>query len=173
MVLLPTITSLQIIPFASVRSPAKPLRLRFVCLRSPSTWLSFLRSDNGQMLMLAPPSMSMCLIDIPSRCTQMKRGPDVRTWIFRLIEHDMFRTQCQLHDVFHWCTEFYRGREDHVESIGNGSSPCQSFSLLGLLLPKSGLRLPDSGGSFPTLGCNYLTLGSCHPIPICLPLWRG
>jgi hypothetical protein len=44
---------LQINPFASVGSP--------------STWLTFLNSNNGKMLMLAPPSTSMCLIGIPSR----------------------------------------------------------------------------------------------------------
>jgi hypothetical protein len=58
----------QIIPMASVGSPAKSLRLRFVRLRSRSMWPSFLNNDNGKMLMLAPPSTSMCPTGIPSRC---------------------------------------------------------------------------------------------------------
>jgi hypothetical protein len=70
----PNVSSLQIIPFAFVGSPVKPLRLRFVHLRSPSTWPSFLNSDNNKMLTLAPPSMSMCPIGIPFKCPRMKRG---------------------------------------------------------------------------------------------------
>jgi hypothetical protein len=73
-ILLPTISSLQIIPLASIGSPAKLLRLRFVRLRSPSMWPSFLNNDNDKMLTLAPPSTSMCLTGVPSRCPRMNRG---------------------------------------------------------------------------------------------------
>jgi hypothetical protein len=39
----------------------------------------------------------------------------VRTWIFRLLEHDTFRTQRQLRNVFRWRTEFCQDLEDHVD----------------------------------------------------------
>jgi hypothetical protein len=39
----------------------------------------------------------------------------VHARIFWLLKHGMFRTQCQLRDIFHWRTKFCQDHEDHVD----------------------------------------------------------
>jgi hypothetical protein len=53
----------------------------------------------------------------------------VRTRIFWLLEHGMFRTQRQFRDVLRRRMEFYRDHEDHVEIHQD-----QFLSLLVILL---------------------------------------
>jgi hypothetical protein len=111
-ILLPTITSLQIIPFASVGSPAKPLRLRFVHTFD----MAELHEQRQRQDVDACTSINEHVSDQHS----IQVSPDeerlhVRTRIFRLLERDTLRTELQLRDVFRWCTEFCRDHEDHVD----------------------------------------------------------
>jgi hypothetical protein len=60
-----------------------------------------------------------------------------------------------------------------LTSIGTSSSPFRSFSLPGLLLPKSGLWLPDSGWHFPDSGMQLPNSGFPSPYPrLSFPLAR-
>jgi hypothetical protein len=135
-----------------IGSPTKLLRLRFVHLRSPSTWPSFLNSDNGKMLMLAPPSMSMCPIGVLSRCPRMKRS------FICAPKFSGFSTMaCSTPNANSAMSSIgarnsARIMKTTLMSIRTGSSPCRSFSLPGSLLPESGLRSPDSGWQFPNSG---------------------
>jgi hypothetical protein len=92
--------------------------------------------------------MSMCPISIPSRIPQLKRG-----FMCAPGFSDFSNTACSAPNansatssVGTWNST--RIVKTMLTSIGTDSSPCQSLSLPGLLLPESRMRIPNFGWQF-------------------------
>jgi hypothetical protein len=124
-----------------------------------------LNSNNCKMLMLAPPSMSMCLIGIPSMRPQMKRGFMCAPRFFSFSNTACSAPNANSAMSFVGAQNSARIVKTVLTSIGTGSSPCWSFSLPRLLLPKSGLWLPNSGWQFPHSGLHLPDSGIPSPNP--------
>jgi hypothetical protein len=124
-----------------------------------------MNSDNGKMLMLAPPSMSMCPISIPSRCPRMKRGFMCAPGFSGFLNATRYAPNSNSVTSFVGARNFAGIMRTMLTSIGTDSSPCWSFSSPGLLLPESGLGLPDSGWQFPDSGLQLPNYGFPSPDP--------
>jgi hypothetical protein len=115
------------------------------------------------MLMLAPPSMSMCSIGVLSRCPRMKRGFMCTPGFSGF--SNMARSAPSANSATSYISAQNSARimKTMLMSIGTSSSHCRSFSLPGLLLPESGLRLSNSGWQFPDPGLQVPDSGFPSP----------
>jgi hypothetical protein len=104
------------------------------------------------MLTLVPPSMSMCLIGIPSRCPQMKRGFMCAPGFSGFSNTARSAPSANSATPSIGAQNYARIVKTMLRSIGTSSSPCRSLSLPELWLPSSGWQFPDSGLQLPESG---------------------